>query len=212
VGSVLFISGSAATTSSPNSAGAAFRLCGWPTIMVKGAMFLRHIIVRILILTSRNVALKILEAGSASDQQRLGGNSRSHIELPWLHLTVRYVYTSNCTTLLQKTTNLVHCRLDLSSPGSDQANIVIPSLESLTFDRTGHTPGHLNSFIVPSLRNLDIPERSLVPNPIGSLQSFISKSGCRLQEVHLTDEKAVSEDSYRVAFPSIPNFSFAERL
>jgi hypothetical protein len=145
----------------------------------------------------------------------LTGIAVPHLGLPWLQLTcltVRYISTSTCTTVLQKTTNLVHCKLDLSGPGSDQLDIVLPSLESLTFDRTGHTPGYLNSFIVPALRSLDIPERSLVLNPIRSLKSFISKSGCRLQEVHITGERTVSEDSYRETFPSIPKFSFEERL
>jgi hypothetical protein len=44
------------------------------------------------------------------------------------------------------------------------------------------------------------------------VKSFISKSGCRLQEVHITGERTVSEDSYRHTFPSTPKFSFLERL
>jgi hypothetical protein len=110
--------------------------------------------------------------------------------------------------------NLAHCTLSLSGTSRNQRDIVLPSLESLTFVQLGDTPvtGYLTTFIVPALRSLEVPERFLGPNPIRSLKSFISKSGCRLQEVHLTGERTVSEDSYRMTFPSIPNFSFAEQL
>ncbi|KAJ7845775.1 hypothetical protein B0H13DRAFT_1730960 [Mycena leptocephala] len=149
----------------------------------------------------------------------LTGTAASYVTLPWSQLTsltLRYAYPRECTPVLQKTTNLVHCRLYLSGTGHDQPepDIVLPSLESLTFHHNGNTAGteYLTTFIVPALRSLEVPERSLGPNPIGFLQLFISKSGCRLQEVHLTGERTISEDSYREAFPSISKFSFAERL
>ncbi|KAJ7807893.1 hypothetical protein B0H13DRAFT_2386137 [Mycena leptocephala] len=115
----------------------------------------------------------------------LTGAAVPQVGLPWLQLTsltLRYVYPRMCTPVLQKTTNLVHCRLYVSGTGRNQPDIVLPSLESLTFVQHGYAPvtEYLTTFIVPALRSLDIPEQSLAPNPIGSLQSFISKSGCRL--------------------------------
>jgi hypothetical protein len=141
----------------------------------------------------------------------LTGTAASRVTLPWSQLTsltLRDVRLVGCTSVLGKMTNLVHCRLDLSGTSGNQPDIVLPSLESLTIVQHGN----FTNFIVPALRSLEAPERLLGPNPIRSLQSFILKSGCRLQEVHLTGERTVSEDSYREAFPSISKFSFAERL
>jgi hypothetical protein len=49
--------------------------------------------------------------------------------------------------------------------------------------------------------------------PIDSLTSFISKSGCTLQELCVTGQiTAISAASYRQAFPAISKFSFPEQL
>jgi hypothetical protein len=41
-----------------------------------------------------------------------------------------------------------------------------------------------------------------------SLIGFISKSGCKLEEVYITGPRIVHKDSYREAFPLIRGFSF----
>jgi hypothetical protein len=64
-------------------------------------------------------------------------------------------------------------------------------------------PHWLETFIVPALRSLEVPERFIGPNPVESLTSFIVKSGCKLQEIYITGEKSVTEGLYREAFPSI---------
>jgi hypothetical protein len=68
--------------------------------------------------------------------------------------------------------------------------------------------GFLETLIVPALRSLEIPEQFLEPNPIELLAAFISKSGCKLEEVEITGPRAVPESSYLKAFPSIPRFLF----
>jgi hypothetical protein len=85
-------------------------------------------------------------------------------------------------------------------------------LESFTLRNTGLRPvtEYLETLIVPALRSLRIPEASLGQNPIHSLKSFISKCGCRLQEVSITGKTSVDEDSYRTAFPSIPRLRFGD--
>jgi hypothetical protein len=42
---------------------------------------------------------------------------------------------------------------------------------------------------------------------IQSLTGFISKSGCKLEEVHISGPCSFRQDSYRMAFPSICKFS-----
>ncbi|KAJ7113026.1 hypothetical protein C8R44DRAFT_741366 [Mycena epipterygia] len=67
---------------------------------------------------------------------------------------------------------------------------------------------YLTTFIVPALHRLQVPDNALRPDPIDQLNSFISQSGCLLQEVYITGERLLSRSLYRTAFLSIPNFSF----
>jgi hypothetical protein len=71
--------------------------------------------------------------------------------------------------------------------------------------------GYLETLIVPTLQNLAVPESFLGPKPIVSLTSFISKAGCKLQQVRITGERTTIKNSYRWAFPSIPEFAFDGR-
>ncbi|KAJ7653681.1 hypothetical protein DFH06DRAFT_1204464 [Mycena polygramma] len=152
----------------------------------------------------------------------LNATAASSLTLPWVQLTsvtLRGIHPTDCTPILQQTLNVVHCELRLIQGfggGSDHPDLVLPSLKSLAlFKESYHLPksavGYLNSFIVPALLSLRIPERFLrttSSGPVDSLASFISKSGCSLQQVHITGSKNVSEKSYLEAFPSIPQFSF----
>ncbi|KAJ7866342.1 hypothetical protein B0H13DRAFT_2561468 [Mycena leptocephala] len=143
----------------------------------------------------------------------LSPDAASSIILPWAQLTsltLFNVYPCECVPILQKTTNLVHCKLEVSfdsdndEPGLD---ITLPYLESLSIDQYAVTD-FLEKFIVPALRSLKIPEDFIEPDPIQSLTGFISKSGCKLEEVHITGERSLPQDSYCKAFPSIRQFSF----
>ncbi|KAJ7830951.1 hypothetical protein B0H13DRAFT_2432831 [Mycena leptocephala] len=146
----------------------------------------------------------------------LRGPSALSVTLPWVQLTsltCYYGFPIDCRRILQQTVNLVHGELGLwvnreeeFQPGPD---ISLPRLESLVFDLNGDiVPGFLDALIVPALRSLNLPEPVLGSTPIGSLNSFITKSGCNLQEVCITSLHWVHEDSYRHAFPTIPEFSF----
>ncbi|KAJ7932351.1 hypothetical protein B0H13DRAFT_1701263 [Mycena leptocephala] len=137
--------------------------------------------------------------------------------LPWAQLTsltLLDVYPGACVPVLQKTSNLTRCELEVffdrenDRPGPD---ITLPYLESLSIDQCGATPvtDFLETFIVPALRRLKIPEEFLGPSPLDSLAGFISKSGCKLEEVYISsDQRLLRQDSYCQAFPSIHKFSF----
>ncbi|KAF8143347.1 hypothetical protein K438DRAFT_2029645 [Mycena galopus ATCC 62051] len=138
-------------------------------------------------------------------------NYVSRVTLPWGQLTslkLAGTYPHQCVRILQQTVNLVHCELGVfvdpsADPGPD---ITLPCLESLVLIPLGPWPmeGYLHTFIVPALHRLRVYLRFLDSiTPIASLESFISKSGCRLQEVHIVDASAL-EQSFREGFPSIP--------
>ncbi|KAJ7805968.1 hypothetical protein B0H13DRAFT_2487129 [Mycena leptocephala] len=145
----------------------------------------------------------------------LRGYSAMSITLPWVQLTslTYYTFPSDCARILRHTLNLVHCELGMwvnseqdFRPGP---HISLPQLESLVFAPiSDRVPGFLDDLIVPALRSLHLPERILGSTPIDSLNSFITQSGCNLQEVCITSLHWVHEDSYRHAFPTIPEFSF----
>jgi hypothetical protein len=120
------------------------------------------------------------------------------VTLPWVQLTsltLTSVYVNECVPLLQQTSNLVHCELELYwDSDDDEPEIVLPCLESLTLNDpypTGRRHiNYLQTFIVPALCSLEIPERFFGNDPIDSLKSFISKSGCTLQEVRITGKNS----------------------
>jgi hypothetical protein len=142
----------------------------------------------------------------------------ANVVLPWAQLTsltLRDVYPEECVSILQRSSNLVHCDLRLevwSSDDESQLDVTLPCLESLTLRSTNDGPviGYLNTLIVPTLRSLEIPERFLGTNPIDSLRSFVSKSGCKLQEMWITGKRNVPEHSFRQAFPLV-RISFGRR-
>ncbi|KAF7335394.1 F-box domain-containing protein [Mycena venus] len=113
-------------------------------------------------------------------------NTLSNIVLPWTQLTrltLRVITIDDCIPVLQKVTNLVHCKLQLQDrdEGDPLPDIVLPYLSTLSCKQWGHGEYSLDIFIVPALRSLTVTEQFLQPSPIDSLKSFIAKSGCMLQ-------------------------------
>ncbi|KAJ6463605.1 hypothetical protein C8R47DRAFT_1201995 [Mycena vitilis] len=113
--------------------------------------------------------------------------------------------------VLQQTTNLLRWTLELPFQAEEEAgpqsDISLPSLEYLTVTTEKPMQGCLASFILPALRRLEVPEDFLGPKPKETLTSFLSKSRCKLHEVHITGERSFFMDSYREEFQSIPIFS-----
>ncbi|KAJ6456444.1 hypothetical protein C8R45DRAFT_578418 [Mycena sanguinolenta] len=150
----------------------------------------------------------------------------SRVTLPWAQLarlTLVDIDVMYCASILRDTPNLVTCRLRprsfFPSLPATEGLIKLPSLKSLTLapsSKQCHTPQVLELLLAlraPSLLKLKLQAIYLCSEPIQALGSFISKSGCQLQEVHITVPKKdalTAQESYRRAFPSIPILHFPQ--
>ncbi|KAJ7188849.1 hypothetical protein C8R46DRAFT_1243999 [Mycena filopes] len=140
--------------------------------------------------------------------------------LPWSQLTsltLSWVYPSECTPVLRQTPFLVHCSLSLlgEPDGAVPSQMSLPHLESLAMlelmvEEELPVTEYLETFLVPALSRLEIPERFLGVDPIGCLHSFIGNSGCKLRDLVITTDNVASIDSYQSTFPSIHNLSFRQ--
>ncbi|KAK7036099.1 F-box domain-containing protein [Favolaschia claudopus] len=144
------------------------------------------------------------------------------LSLPWAQLTslsLLYVTPGITFGILKKTPLLVSCTLGflrlegpLQYSGPD---LGLPSLTSLVFqrDHVDDVAGILNSFVVPALHRLEIPEPCLGSGPVESLKQFISKSGSTLRELIITCREGslhssrITDERYRAACPSVQHFS-----
>ncbi|KAJ6512559.1 hypothetical protein C8R45DRAFT_960730 [Mycena sanguinolenta] len=151
----------------------------------------------------------------------LQDNFISQVRLPWIQLTCLTlidVQVNQCVRILTETLNLVQCTLFLNRHPPDgpiDVDLALPCLESLTLKTrlTAQTTveNFFQSFVVPCLHRLELEEAFLGEDPILPLESFVSKSGCRLQEVCVRGDMLFTErEAYCQAFPSIPTFSFPD--
>ncbi|KAJ7629794.1 hypothetical protein DFH06DRAFT_1440197 [Mycena polygramma] len=142
-----------------------------------------------------------------SEEEPLKDSPTLH-EVPLLRIVVlNDVAASQITLPWTQLTSLTLIRVF----PSDRRDIMLPCLESLTllaFNDTRPVTNFLPDFIVPALRSLEIPERFLRPDPIGSLTAFVSKSNCKLEELQVTGERLLGTKSYRRAFPALRKLSF----
>ncbi|KAF7367571.1 F-box domain-containing protein [Mycena sanguinolenta] len=137
--------------------------------------------------------------------------------MPWAQLTslaLHGLFPRECAPILQQTSNLVHCELALVEDLRDEdiPDVTLLTLESLTLTHIveDHSvTGYLQTLTVPVLHSLRVPESFLGPNSIDTLKSFVSKSGCNLQELCITGTSSGFDSPYHAAFPSM-KVSFAD--
>ncbi|KAK7052172.1 F-box domain-containing protein [Favolaschia claudopus] len=138
---------------------------------------------------------------------------RPSLILPWSQLaslTLRCLYPAECVSILRQTQNLVHCNVKIWAgqlPEDRLADLTLPRLETLVFERgsDGVWRDFMQLLVTPALRSLKIREDLLdQTDPIASLNAFILRSGCTLNELLITRAFIHTDASYREAFPSIP--------
>ncbi|KAJ7020265.1 hypothetical protein C8F04DRAFT_304434 [Mycena alexandri] len=138
------------------------------------------------------------------------------VVLPWgqlTSLTLNHIYPDTCVFILQQTSNLVDCTLvlsaDSSGPWPDVKLLCLESLILVPLHFNSTVPGYLETLIMPALCSLKVEEQLLGYEPIEALTSFISKSGCKPQDMYISGGRRISKDVYRAAFPSV-KLSFEE--
>ncbi|KAJ7704609.1 hypothetical protein B0H17DRAFT_1175666 [Mycena rosella] len=139
--------------------------------------------------------------------------------LPWSQLTVltaKWITGRDFTHVLSQAVNLVFCQFTLYDLSIEQQPrvVVLPSLETLILSEFLHSTPRLKGLellTLPALRRLQIAEPFLQPDPIGTLVSLVSRSGCMLQELCITGS-SLPGDMYQTALPSIASFIFNGQL
>ncbi|KAJ7679360.1 hypothetical protein DFH06DRAFT_509151 [Mycena polygramma] len=141
---------------------------------------------------------------------------------PWSQLTVLsvdHIDAMDCRDLINQLASIVYCRLIIMC--------IETSIEEITSLRDLTLP-YLETFIIeypfvarwklfdalplPGLRRLQLSRESALikPDPIASLASFVSRSGCRLQELCIPGLLNATEQAFRCApeFSSVVSFIF----
>ncbi|KAJ7479770.1 hypothetical protein FB451DRAFT_1131043 [Mycena latifolia] len=139
--------------------------------------------------------------------------------LPWSQLTsLTLVATTSpeAWPILTQAANLVHCEMIICGDNDRPPDVTLPRLESLVLWKLDPHEDPLtqclDSFDVPALHTLQIPEEFLGQEPISTLISFISRARCKLQLVRITGYRCIHKRLYRRLLPSIPKFSFNEAI
>jgi hypothetical protein len=135
----------------------------------------------------------------------------SDVVLPWSQLTgitAENLRVDHAADILREATVLVNFRCSLRKYFA--LPIMVPPLvhlESLTIfsvEDFSHNSQRLllNAVTTPALRHLSISERELAFDLISTLTSFLSKSYCSLDSLHVTHSRRDQAD-YCAAFPRI---------
>ncbi|KAJ7639736.1 hypothetical protein DFH06DRAFT_1478405 [Mycena polygramma] len=134
---------------------------------------------------------------------------------PWAQLTVVTVggiSAPNCVELLTKAVNLVYCQLNipwfLGTEAPSLPAITLLNLE--TFILTGHPRGSplawrfVDTMTLPALRRFQVSQCILRKDPIATLVSLISRSGCLIHELCITEPSMADLPD----LPSVGSVSF----
>ncbi|KAF7367564.1 F-box domain-containing protein [Mycena sanguinolenta] len=141
----------------------------------------------------------------------LNFNAAVNTMMPWAQLTALALFglfPRECAPILQRASNLVHCQLAFAEDDEEEdvLHVTLPALQTLALTHYGlehdAVTGYLHILTAPALRRLRVPKSFLGPNAVDTLKSFISRSGCKLEELCITGRELGSLRSYQATFPS----------
>ncbi|KAJ7074675.1 hypothetical protein C8F01DRAFT_32774 [Mycena amicta] len=135
--------------------------------------------------------------------------------LPWHQLRALVLVcheAQQCASILGQAVNLVYCELVLRQDDWDSIqppDITLPVLEDLVLTLFTHDPEefmptrYLGCFTTPALRRLRVLARVIHPNPVGKVQAFMEKSGCKLEEICIVGRRDLPKREYRWKAPGL---------
>ncbi|KAJ7259423.1 hypothetical protein C8J57DRAFT_1185214 [Mycena rebaudengoi] len=135
----------------------------------------------------------------------------SEVVLPWSQLTsisAERLTPAMAIDILRRATALVNLNSTLWAASATPGVVQPPALhlQSLTLrdgdNLLGPQQQLLDALTAPALRHLSISEHELNNEPISIIASFLSRSHCSLDSLHVT-HSSLHEADYRAAFPSI---------
>ncbi|KAJ7791586.1 hypothetical protein B0H14DRAFT_2534948 [Mycena olivaceomarginata] len=129
---------------------------------------------------------------------------------PWSQLTaiaVELISLDEYSYLMNELVNIVHCRLYIYPTGNlSFGDITLAHLE--TFILENHSDYPVPSEIIvtltlPALRRFQIPEISFATEDdlVDSITALVTRSGCNLRELSITDARTAHTTAYHNAFP-----------
>ncbi|KAJ7720819.1 hypothetical protein B0H16DRAFT_1474238 [Mycena metata] len=129
---------------------------------------------------------------------------------PWSQLTrftAHVILPHLCVDVLTQARNLTYCHVSIArqSPPQSARNVTLPCLSTLIlrgYIWDGMSWAFLDVFTLPALRELQVAEAVLQGDPIGLLESLISRSGCSLEALYL-ENPIVALESYCTALPTV---------
>ncbi|KAJ7720774.1 hypothetical protein B0H16DRAFT_380985 [Mycena metata] len=135
---------------------------------------------------------------------------------PWSQLTAftaHSILPHLCVDIWARAHNLTYCNMFVYAHEEESGDEVTRPSQNVTQQSLstvilrGDLPddlpwNFLDILTFPALRKLEIGEFLLQQDPIGLLQSFVSRSRCSLQELYL-NASDLDIESYRVALPTV---------
>ncbi|KAJ7353260.1 hypothetical protein DFH08DRAFT_856356, partial [Mycena albidolilacea] len=130
---------------------------------------------------------------------------------PWFQLTVitvRWVKLNDYSYLMHQLVNVVHCRLSIYPTGNlSFGDITLGHLETFILENlSSHLalPGIIATLTLPALRRFQIAETFFAAqdDTVDSITALVTRSGCNLRELSITNVQTAHVTAYHDAFPS----------
>ncbi|KAJ7772503.1 hypothetical protein B0H14DRAFT_3894704 [Mycena olivaceomarginata] len=130
---------------------------------------------------------------------------------PWFQLTVitiLWVKLNDYSYLMNQLVNVVHCRLGIYPTGNlSFGDITLAHLETFILENLSRhlaPPGIIATLTLPALRRFQITETFFAAQDetVDSITTLVTRSGCNLRELSITNVQTAHVTAYHDAFPS----------
>ncbi|KAJ7353225.1 hypothetical protein DFH08DRAFT_856251 [Mycena albidolilacea] len=130
---------------------------------------------------------------------------------PWFQLTVitvLWIKLNDYSYLMNQLVNVVHCHLSIYPTGNlSFGDIMLAHLETFIVENLSSylaPSGIIATLTLPALRRFQIAETFFAAqdDTVDSITALVTRSGCNLRELSITDVQTAHATAYHDAFPS----------